>query len=61
MNSEKVKKNGEAEKGKRYFWRGISWILMAVLVLIVVPIGIAMFVISGLWSAADRALLKFNS
>lgn len=49
----------EKKKDRRMF-RAISWILLALLVLIIVPIGALMFVISELWSAADRALLRFN-
>ena len=48
------------KKKDRRMCRALSWILLALLVLIIVPIGALMFVISGLWSAADRALLRFN-
>jgi hypothetical protein len=27
---------------------------------VIVPVGAVMFVVSGLWSALDRVLLKFN-
>ena len=50
----------KAERRKRYIGRGISWVLMAVLVLIIVPIAAVMFFVSGLSSAVDRVLLKFN-
>lgn len=48
------------KKKERRMCRALSWILLALLVMIIVPIGAVMFVISGLWSAADRALLRFN-
>lgn len=48
------------KKKDRRMCRALSWILLALLVLIIVPIGALMFVISGLRSAADRALLRFN-
>lgn len=58
---EMVLRNGnDMEKRKRCFGRCVSWLLMAVLILIIVPIGAVMFVISGLWSALDRALQGFN-
>ena len=34
--------------------------VMLFLILIIVPAGTVMFVISGLWSALDRFLLKFE-
>lgn len=45
---------------KRKIARALSWVLLGVLVLIVVPVGAVMFVVSGVWSAVDRALLKFS-
>lgn len=48
------------EKKERQVGRALSWILLVLLVMIIVPIGAVMFVISGVWNAADRALLKFN-
>ena len=48
------------KKKDRRMCRALSWIFLALLVLIIVPIGALKFVISGLWSAADRALLRFN-
>ena len=35
-------------------------VVMLFLILIIVPAGTVMFVISGLWSALDRFLLKFE-
>lgn len=40
--------------------RLLSWLIMLFLVLIVIPIGMVMLVVSGVWSAADRVLLKIN-
>lgn len=34
--------------------------VMLLLILIIIPAGTVMFVISGLWSALDRFLLKFE-
>ena len=48
------------QKKDRRMCRALSWLLLALLVMIIVPIGAVMFVISGLWAAADRALLRFN-
>lgn len=48
------------KKKDRRIGRVLSWILLALLVMIIVPIGAVMFIVSGLWSAADRALLRFN-
>ncbi len=48
------------KKKDRRIGRALSWILLALLVMIIVPIGAVMFVISGLWNAADRVLLRFN-
>lgn len=48
------------KKKERRAGRALSWVLLVLLVIIIVPIGAVMFVISGLWNAADRALLKFN-
>ena len=48
------------EKKERRVGRALSWILLVLLVMIIVPIGAVMFVISGVWNAADRALFKFN-
>lgn len=48
------------KKKDRRIGRALSWILLALLVMIIVPIGAVMFIVSGLWSAADRALLRFN-
>lgn len=48
------------KKKDRRIGRALSWILLVLLVMIIVPVGAVMFVISGLWNAADRALLRFN-
>ena len=36
--------------------RALGWILLAAAVLFIIPVGCIMFVISGVWSAADRVL-----
>lgn len=48
------------KKKDRRIGRALSWILLVLLVMIIVPVGAVMFAISGLWNAADRALLRFN-
>ena len=48
------------KKKDRRIGRALSWILLVLLVMIIVPVGAVMFVISGLWNAADRALPRFN-
>lgn len=55
-------KEEETVKGasKKYPGRLIGWLVMIFLIVVIVPVGAVMFVISGLWSALDRALLKLN-
>ena len=48
------------KKKARCVGRAISWIMIVLLVMTIVPIGAVMFAVSGLWNAADRALLRFN-
>ncbi|HJC43498.1 MAG TPA: hypothetical protein H9756_07460 [Candidatus Mediterraneibacter gallistercoris] len=45
---------------KKYPGRLIGWLMIIFLIVVIVPVGAVMFVISGLWSALDRALLKLN-
>ncbi len=45
---------------KRQIGRAFSWVLLGLLLLIVVPVGAVLFVVSGVWSAVDRALLRFS-
>ena len=45
---------------KRRIGRALSWVMLALLILIVVPIGAILFAVSEVWSAADRALLKLG-
>lgn len=45
---------------KKYPGRLIGWLVMIFLIVVIVPVGAVMFVISGLWLALDRILLKFN-
>lgn len=44
----------------RKFRRALSWVLLAAAVLFIVPVGCIMFVISNLWSAADKVLNKIG-
>ena len=48
------------EKTKRRLGKAAGWLLIVLLIVIIVPIGAVMFVISGLWSALDRALIKYG-
>ena len=50
----------EKRSKSRRIPRMLSWVMVALLVMIVVPVGALMFVISGVWSAVDRVLLKFS-
>lgn len=52
--------SGMERKKVRKMNRIAGWFMMVVLAAVIIPIGIVMFVVSGLWSAADRALLRFN-
>lgn len=56
---EKEEIRGKRSKSRR-IPRMLSWVMLALLVMIVVPVGALMFVISGVWSAVDRVLLKFS-
>ena len=57
-----VSKGGSEMKDrtKKYARRAAGWLLIILLFVIIVPVGAVMFVISGLWSALDRVLLKWN-
>jgi len=45
---------------KRRFGRLLGWLMILFLIVVIVPVGAVMFVISGIWSALDRALLRLN-
>lgn len=45
---------------KRRLGRLAGWFMILFLIVVIVPVGAIMFVLSGLWSAVDRALLKFS-
>ena len=47
-------------ESKKIRGRLIGWLMIIFLIVVIVPVGAVMFVISGLWSALDRILLKFN-
>ena len=40
--------------------RALGWILLAAAVLFIIPVGCIMFVISGVWSAADRVMNRIG-
>lgn len=40
--------------------RALGWILLAAAVLFIIPVGGIMFVISGVWSAADRVMNRIG-
>lgn len=51
----------EKPDGKhRKMTRAAGWVLLAAAVLFVVPVGCIMFMISGLWSAADKVLSRIG-
>lgn len=56
-NTELSRKQTDNKKKKR-FGSAASWVLIAAAVLIIVPVGCIMFMLSGLWSAADKVLGK---
>lgn len=45
---------------KRRTGKVLGWILLAAAMLVIVPVGCIMFMISGIWSAADRVLNKLG-
>lgn len=47
-------------KSRRRLGRMIGWLMIVILILVIVPVGAVMFAVSGMWSALDRILLKFN-
>ena len=40
--------------------RALGWILLGAAVLFIIPVGCIMFVISGVWSAADRVMNRIG-
>ena len=40
--------------------RALGWILLAAAVLFIIPVGCIMFVVSGVWSAADRVMNRIG-
>ncbi|HIZ81479.1 MAG TPA: hypothetical protein H9722_05225 [Candidatus Mediterraneibacter pullistercoris] len=57
MTKEEGKLKGDS---KRRLGRLAGWFMILFLIVVIVPVGAIMFVLSGLWSAVDRALLKFS-
>ena len=48
------------KENQKFAGRLAGIVVMLFIILIIVPAGTVMFVISGLWSALDRFLLKFE-
>ena len=51
---------GSRNRKEKYAGRIIGGLAILFLALVIVPIGAVMFVISGLWSAFDRFMLRFG-
>ena len=51
---------GRRNRKEKYAGRIIGGLAILFLALVIVPIGAVMFVISGLWSAFDRFMLRFG-
>lgn len=58
FNTELTRKTQGKKKQKITSLAG--WMILILAAVIVIPVGLVMFVLSGLWSAADRFLLKFS-
>lgn len=55
-----VKDKKKENQAKRRAGKALGWILLAAAVLVIVPVGCIMFMISGVWSAADRVLSRIG-
>lgn len=55
-----VKDKKKENQTKRRVGKALGWILLAAAVLVIVPVGCIMFMISGVWSAADRVLSRIG-
>ena len=55
----KAKKGGRRVKGKR-LGTILGWLVLAAVVLIAVPVGVIMLMVSGIWSAADRLFARLG-
>lgn len=53
-------KNERMDRTSSYTGRIAGGLAILLLVIVIVPVGGIMFILSGLWSAFDRFLLKFN-
>lgn len=53
-------KNERIDRKSSYAGRIAGGLAILLLVIVIVPVGGIMFILSGLWSAFDRFLLKFN-
>ena len=50
----------ESRKKKMRMGTILGWLVLAAVVLIAVPVGVIMLMVSGIWSAADRILARFG-
>lgn len=55
FNTELTRTTEEKGKKKRT-GRLLGWLVLALAVIVIVPVGIVMFIISGIWSAADKMM-----
>ena len=55
----KAKKGGRRVRGKR-LGTILGWLVLAAVVLIAVPVGVIMLMVSGIWSAADRLFARLG-
>ena len=55
-----VKDKKKENQTKRRAGKALGWILLAAAVLFIIPVGCIMFVISGVWSAADRVMNRIG-
>lgn len=53
-------KSEQENRKQKYAGRAAGIAVMLCLALIIIPMGTVMFVISGLWSALDRFLMRFD-
>ncbi|OUP86699.1 hypothetical protein B5F07_01545 [Lachnoclostridium sp. An169] len=48
------------ERKSRGIGTFLGWLVLAAVVLVAVPIGVIMLMVSGIWSAADRVLARWG-
>lgn len=55
------KENEEGRKRRKSrTGRALGWILLVAAILFIIPVGCIMFMISGVWSAADRVMNRIG-